>query len=93
MQIVIKIPKDRYKEILQDDYIPDGNFRRNMIEAVRNSTLLPEGHGRLIDADKTILKICGDSCGCYLEECGRDVPCYSVTRIESAPTIIEKDGD
>lgn len=46
MKIVINIPEDEYKEILQDDYIPDGNFRRNMIKAIRTSTPLPKGHGR-----------------------------------------------
>ena len=53
--------------------------------------VLPKDHGRLIDADKAISKICGGSCGCHLEECGYDKPCYSVTRIQSAPTIIETD--
>lgn len=58
-----------------------------------NFTLPPKGHGRLIDADKTISKICGSSCGCHIEECGQDKPCFSVTRIESAPTIIEADTE
>jgi hypothetical protein len=62
-----------------------------MLTAIKNGTPLPKGHGRLIDADKTILKICGSSCGCHLEECGRDEPCFSVARIASAPTIIEAD--
>lgn len=56
-------------------------------------TVLPKGHGRLIDADKIISNICGSSCGCHLEECGHDEPCFSVTRIESAPTIIDADKE
>ena len=56
-------------------------------------TVLPKGHGRLIDANKTISEICGSSCGCHLEECGNDTPCYSVARISSASTIIEADTE
>lgn len=42
MKLMIKIPKDSYEEILQGDYIPDGNFRKNMIEAIRSGTPLTE---------------------------------------------------
>ena len=39
-KIVIDIPKDKYNEIMNGDYIPDGNFRRNCIIAIRNGTPL-----------------------------------------------------
>ena len=63
----------------------------DLMRSVQNGTLLPKGHGRLIDADKTISKICGSSCGCHLEECGNDNPCYLVARISSASTIVKAD--
>lgn len=62
-----------------------------ILNAIHNGTPLPKGHGRLIDADNAISKICGGSCGCHFEECGYDKPCFSVTRIKSAQTIIEAD--
>lgn len=90
MQVVIDIDDNLYTRLFDngDEYVAD--MRRACV-AIRKGTPLPKGHGRLIDADKTISNICGSSCGCHLEECGHDEPCFSVTRIESAPTIIEAD--
>ena len=89
MKIVIDIPEEYYEEI---ENMP--HFKRNYAQdLILDGTPLPKCHGRLIDADKTIQKICGSSCGCHLEECGHDEPCFSVTRIESAPTIIEADTE
>lgn len=87
MKLIIDIPEERL------DSIKHFGIKQNevsMLErALISGTPLPKEHGRLIDADKTISKICGSSCGCYLEECGHDKHCFSVARIESAPTIIE----
>ena len=82
MDIVIKLPDKDYSVMLTKIMLACHGCK--IIE-------LPTGHGRLIDADETISKICGSSCGCHLEECGNDKPCFSVARIESAPTIIEAD--
>lgn len=88
MEIVIKIPDKLYETIISDEY---GVHQGCIYDIIRHGIPLPKGHGRLIDADKTISKICGSSCGCHLEECGHDEPCFSVTRIKSTPTIIEAD--
>lgn len=87
IELVIKIPENMWQQI-KEGYVPLG-----ISKYLKNGTPLLKGHGRLIDADDTISKICGSSCGCHLEECGHDKPCYSVTRIESAPTIIEADKE
>ena len=42
MKLIIDIPKDEYNEIMNEDYIPDGNFRRNCIIAIRNGTPLDD---------------------------------------------------
>ena len=47
MEIVINIPDDRYKRILENN-----SMDHYLKAAVRNGTPLPKGHGRLIDADK-----------------------------------------
>ena len=88
MKIVIDIDDNLYTRLF-DNGADDCDDAVDIATAIRKGTPLPEHHGRLIDADKTISKICGSSCGCHLEECGHDEPCFSVTRIESAPTIIE----
>ena len=90
MHIVIEISEEDYKEVRKDTY-SGTSFENRVFSAIDNGTPLPKGHGRLIDADNTISKICDCSCGCHLKECGHDEPCFSVTRIESATTIIEAD--
>lgn len=91
IELVIKITEDTYKDIQSRDWKNGGRWYSEEWNAIHNGIPLPKGHGRLIDADKTISKICGSSCGCHLEECGHDEPCFSVTRIESASTIIGAD--
>lgn len=90
MKIVIDIPES----YLNIQSISVSHFVINKVwDAVKEGTPLPKGHGRLIDADDAISKICGGSCGCHFEECGYDKPCFSVTRIELAPTVIEADKE
>ena len=84
IELVIKMPEEEYKRWKEDGEIDAVIVR----DALINGTLLPKRHGRLIDADALISTICGNSCGCHLDECGYDNPCYSVTRISSASTII-----
>ena len=88
-RIVIDIPEEMYKAI----ELGANGFSNYLHVATRIGTPLPKGHGRLIDADNAISKICGGSCGCHFEECGYDKPCFSVTRIESAQTVIEADKE
>lgn len=96
MKIVIEISEKDYLDFMlqYDNGILDEKTPSHRAKiAIANGTPLPKGHGRLIDADETISKICGNSCGCHLEECGHDEPCFSVTRIKSAQTIIEADEE
>lgn len=92
MQVVVEINDKLYKRLF-DNGVDNYDDAVDMAKAIRKGIPLPKGHGRLVDADKTISKICGNSCGCHLEECGNDNPCYSVTRISSAQTIIEADKE
>lgn len=51
VEVVIKIPKDMYDRITDESnmfYSP----------AIANGTVLPKGHGRLIDVDKLINSKC-----------------------------------
>ena len=57
MQIVIDIPECVYKSISSGKFDIDGYFKQNLSDTFRNGTLLPKGHGRLIDADKAIYEI------------------------------------
>lgn len=46
MRIVIDIPEDEYQNILHT-----GKTSFRTVNAIEAGTLLPKGHGRLIDAD------------------------------------------
>lgn len=57
MQIVIDIPEEKYDAIKNLYNIFPAKMKKWGLEAIRNGTSLPKGHGRLIDADAEIKKI------------------------------------
>lgn len=87
VEIVIKIPRDRYETLVEiNDRIKKGEsiYKLGMYEkAIANGIPLPEGHGRLVDADELI-----DTLGCS----DRDIYCKLVIE-EDAPIIIEANKD
>lgn len=81
MKIVIDLPVDLYCEIHGFKTIYDERIRE-IADAICNSTPLPKGHGRLIDAD-ALLK----------EHKFFDAYPFPSTAIDNAPTIIEADKE
>ena len=77
IELVIKIDEEKYDVIKSDLY---NTFPAEMkewgLEALKNGTPLPKGHGDLIDVDNIIGKIHG---------------VRSITAVLDAPTIIEAD--
>ena len=49
IELVIKIPEKTYKQL---KFLNEQGFGTVIDELVVNGTLLPKGHGRLIDADE-----------------------------------------
>lgn len=90
MRIVIKISEKRYKEIVES-HEPVMVCRSDVAKTLKNGTLLPKGHGRLIDADKFLKMVKKDR--------DHEIHLHSWTadmvlkRLDSwyAPTIIEAD--
>lgn len=82
MQIVIDISEEDYK-ILKKRYEFDNLFLNYYGKLIMHGTLLPKGHGRLIDADEII-----DTLGCS----DRDMYVKACIE-EDAPTIIEADKE
>ena len=101
MQIVIDIPEEEYHNYLKmRPAYPKGVFC--YIEAIQQGTPLPEGHGRLIDADETLKamdtwdKFGYIETGCFVREPGNDYASYvhyedMVKAVSGTPTIIEAD--
>lgn len=88
VEVVIKIPKDIYEALKADIYpIPDPSRIAVVFKVLlQKGTVLPKGHGRLIDADAINIH---DVSPAY----GMEV--YGVTQddIEYEPTIIAADKE
>lgn len=49
VELVIKIPEEKYKKIINNTY--PFVYKGEVDEIIRNGKRLPKGHGKLIDAD------------------------------------------
>lgn len=79
VQIVIAIPEDFYKTIKEDSY---GVYQGRIYDMIKDGTLLPKGHGKLVDADKLKDKLREETCG----------DCFDAKMIvNDAPAVIEAD--
>ena len=77
MQIVIDISDADYKSITED-YISYADTESGRVfKAIKEGTVLPEHHGRLIDADALFNEYCEIACEPYINE----------------PTILEADKE
>ena len=58
MEIVIKIPEDTYKDIIESEHIEHGFIwdedKEAAIHGIQNGTPLPKGHGDLVDINEVI---------------------------------------
>lgn len=89
MQIVIDIPDFIYNALKED--VDCGTV--NLNQAIVNGTVLPKGHGRLIDAD-TLATRCGRcdiDCAGDCDRCSDNV--VSVEDIRRASTVIDADKE
>lgn len=94
MKLIIDIP-DRIHYAIELGITVNGSDASQMlIDAVKNGTPLPKGHGRLIDADELELDYDWSE---YETDTGQLIvngyQAYSSTQVESAPIIIEADRE
>lgn len=93
MQLVIDLP-NRYYEMVKDfDTVNIGRCRYKgvqyqVINAIKKGIPLPEGHGRLIDADKYRHLWVDTYDSSYGDECAK----LFKGSIDNADTVIEADG-
>ena len=89
IKIVIKVDDDLYTRLFDND-VDNYDDAIDMTKAIRNGTVLPKGHGRLIDADKLNRK----KKYCFQTERGafpKSEWFIKADDLFSAPTIIEAD--
>lgn len=92
MEILIDIPEHQYNNIMT---ISSVNLGRSLykgvimsaVRAIQKGTVLPKGHGRLVDADEIDNNI-------YDLTRSMDLNYGQISEVvDTAPTIIEKDSD
>lgn len=82
MEIVIKIPDAMYKTVL------DGTYCGSLYDELKNGTVLPKGHGRIIDEDKIEWEPIWD------ESVPEHKSCVGYTAYtDKAPTLVEADKE
>lgn len=79
IELVIKIDDETYKNTIENGFIYAEDIEY-VAQSIKNSTQLPKGHGRLIDADALPLNAIDDAN-------------YGSNYIRIAPTIIEADKE
>ena len=87
IELVMKIPEEVYNKLPEAEL--GSNIIEDVLEAVENGTVLPKGHGELIDRDKIeYLKAIHDA------KYGHISWIDAIEKIKhSAPTIIEADKE
>lgn len=90
VEVVIRIPKDTFDAIgilqafVDDKHRIKGNSTiGTMIKTIASGTVLPKGHGRLIDADALEYKLSASEQDLYVK----------YTLEDDAPTVIEADRE
>ena len=88
-EIVIKVPKDLYDKGQLLHFF--GAYSSILDDAIYNGTVLPAGHGRLIDADAEDLQ---SELWTFTRYTGIDEAPYedACMALDKAPTIVEADG-
>lgn len=88
MKIIIDIPEMIYKGAVAGNRSSIIGIK--LSQAVRNGTVLPRGHGRLIDADETLKRHCNELCR-HKPHCEDDCIFYDVFHL--AKTIVAADTE
>lgn len=96
IEVLIKIPKEDY-EFIYDEFadgdMPDGkSLTRTTLYAIAKGTVLPKGHGRLIEADEVSKGKFHFECECDCAVCSHSRNC-ECDLINSVPTVIEADKE
>lgn len=91
--LVITIPEDSYKATCNGLMLP--RDVENVVNAIKNGTALPKGHGRLIDADvlDRDLENTQVNLGDALSEAFDDGLTWASEVASKLPTIIEADKE
>lgn len=94
IEVVIRISEDSYKATCNGNMLPPDV--ENVVQGIKNGTLLPRGHGRLKDIDKIEWYGCTTAFDCpykdrECKDCDR-AECSKI-QVDDIPTIIEAESE
>lgn len=93
IELVIKISEDSYKATCSGSMLPPDV--KNVVNAIKNGTPLPKGHGDLIDRNELLSHTkCTyryDCPGSSCDKCSDN--CVEVRDIENAKPVIQADNE
>jgi hypothetical protein len=86
VKLVIDIPEEEYRLIMRSDktVFADASSKECMLHAIKNGTVLPKGHGDLIDRDLLHTNYIGT-------EIGTDCEVYLTPTVLEAEPVIPAD--
>lgn len=95
-ELVIRIPEDIAQGIINGGYNASknivGTFRDYIVDAIKNGTVLPKGHGRIIDIGKIDKdRIERDNPIIYLTVNGDYIEAVSLDYLNGLATIMDAD--
>ena len=92
VELVIKIPEEAYQGVVNGRW---GNGLLGVLcTGVENGTLLPKGHGRLIDADKTLKNTEKIYSASNIKDIINPTQMYAIRKmLTTSSTIIEADKE
>lgn len=88
MQIFIDIPDEMYD--WYDNGFPDEDDAKKLWQVIKNGKLLPKGHGKIIDVNDLLYRICLDDTEENREYNAGEI--ITLEDIDFIPAIIEADG-
>lgn len=90
IELVIKIPREKYKAITEMYETFPKDMKEWGLEAIKNGTPLPKGHGRLVDISKIDEdRMESDNPIIYLTINGQYIEAISLDYLNDLQTIIE----
>jgi hypothetical protein len=94
IELVIKIPEDVYKRTIFYREFKELNDCITTIKALEKGTLLPKGHGRLVDISKIDEDMVDDDNPIiYLTTNRQYIEAVSLDYLNDLPTILEADEE
>ena len=94
VEVVIKLPKKSYDMIIESPLFVPVDADTDVVEAMKNATVLPKGHGRLLILDEKLVRkyftSFSFSCQKWISEVGISNATWRIIEADKAESEDEK---